>query len=75
MRVDVRNLLAGVMFGGGFALFLAKPFLPKTMQIHVFPMMVLMLTAGFGGILLYNRVKFGVFFPGPPGGRRENENK
>ena len=75
MHVDVRNFLAGAMFAGGFGLLLAKPFLPHALQPLVFPMMVIIAAAGFGGIFLYNRLKFGVFFPGPPKGGVENKNQ
>ena len=66
MRINIRNLIVGIMFVGVFGLLFAKPFLPPWWKANTGDLICMVGVIGFSLILLYNKLMCGVFFPGPP---------
>ena len=66
MRINIRNLIVGIMFVGVFGLLFAKPFLPSWWKANAGDLICMVGVIGFSLILLYNKLTRGVFFPGPP---------
>jgi hypothetical protein len=50
----------------GFGLLFSKPIMPPSWKANTGDLICMTVVIGFTLILLYNKLVWGVFFPGPP---------
>jgi hypothetical protein len=66
MKLNFRNVVWLIAVVAGFILFSTRPLLPIEYARAVTPIVFVLVLVAFLLTLAYNKIKFGLFFPGPP---------
>jgi hypothetical protein len=74
MKLNFRNVVWLIAVVAGFILFSTRPLLPIEYARAVTPIVFVLVLAAFLLTLAYNKIKFGLYFPGLPHARRGNED-